>query len=100
MPEELKTRRCPLCQRDVPNNLIERHHIRTREADSAAVVPICNPCHKTIHSLFSNSQIRAGLDSVPALLANDQFARAVRFIRKQAPTAKITTKKAKTRRRR
>lgn len=97
---EIITRWCPLCKREVPKYLVERHHIKTREVDKFATVPICNSCHKTIHALFSNAQIKDGLDSVHALLANEQFSRAVKFIRKQAPTSVIKVKKANTRKKR
>lgn len=95
--DEIKTKRCPLCQRDIPKPLMERHHIKTKEVDREAVVPICNACHKTIHALFSNRQIADEFNSIQALRESDQFAKALKFIRKQNPHTKIRVKKAKTR---
>ena len=91
------SRRCPLCQRDIPCDLMERHHIKTKEVDRTATIPICNSCHNTIHALFSNKQIADGLDSLQSLRENEQFAKALKFIRKQSPYTKINVKRSKTR---
>jgi hypothetical protein len=68
---------CPLCEREVPCAIMERHHLRT-----------CRECHKTIHGLFTREALRDprnALDTVAGLLANPQFARALRFIRTVPP---------------
>lgn len=68
--------RCPLCERDCPENLFERHHLQTRRADKKDTESICRDCHKTIHGLFSNTELRnsaLGVDSVEGLLANGKI---------------------------
>jgi hypothetical protein len=78
---------CPLCEREVPCAIMERHHLRTlRESD--AIERLCRECHKTIHGLFTREALRDprnALDTVAGLLANPQFARALRFIRTVPP---------------
>lgn len=93
----MTTLRCPLCQRDVPKLLMERHHTKTKEVDRDATIPICNGCHKFIHALFTNKKVASELNTIDALLANERFANALKFIRKQSPTSKITVKKARLR---
>ena len=48
---------CPLCKRAVPE-LMEKHHLKTRRNNKKEIVSICRECHKTIHSLFRNQELR------------------------------------------
>lgn len=92
---------CPICLRDCPDRLMEKHHLRTRKADRKLIELICQGCHKTIHGLFTNRELAnesKELDSVDGLMANESFYKAVRFIRKQPPEAKIKMKQANRKR--
>jgi flagellar biosynthesis regulator FlbT len=80
-------KQCPLCKRECPPWLMEKHHLKTRRK-SEETKEICRECHKTIHGLFSNRMLRdeeLGLDTVDGLLQNKRFYKAVRFIRKLEP---------------
>ncbi len=90
---------CPLCKRECPSWLMEKHHLKTRRK-SEKTKEICRECHKTIHGLFSNRMLRdneLSLDSVESLLQNSRFYKAVRFIRKLDPgeTIKMNDSKVK-----
>jgi len=84
---------CPLCKRDIPNDLMERHHLRTRRTDKDTVERICQDCHRMLHGLFGNNDIRnasLGLDTVAGVLSNEDFNKALKHIRKIPPgTLKI-----------
>ena len=78
---------CPLCKRDCPDTIMQRHHMETRR-ESDETEEICKECHKTIHGLFSNTMLRdpgLNLNSVEGLLSNERFYKAVKFIRKLEP---------------
>jgi len=86
-----KYQKCPLCKRDCPVSIMQRHHLNTRR-ESDRVEEICRECHRTIHGLFSNTMLRdpkMHLDSIDGLLSNERFYKAVKFIRKLAPGDKI-----------
>jgi flagellar biosynthesis regulator FlbT len=94
-------KKCPLCKRECPSRLFEKHHLGTRRK-SDETKEICRQCHKAIHGLFSNSMLRdeqLHLDSVKGLLQNKRFYKAVRFIRKLDPaeTMKMDNSKVKQR---
>lgn len=75
---------CPLCKRECPKKLMQRHHLETRR-ESDETEEICRGCHKTIHGLFSNTMLRdpgLNLNSIEGLLNNERFYKAVKFIRK------------------
>jgi len=82
---------------------MEDHHLQTRRKDKNATQEICRECHKTIHGLFSQRELRdprLGLDSVEGLLGNENMQKAVGFIRKLAPGAQMKMRQATARRRR
>lgn len=92
---------CPLCLRE--GIKFESHHLQTRRKDKSNTESICVECHKTIHGLFTNQQLRderLGLDVIEGLLENEAFAKALTFIKKVPPGAHMPMKQAKTRRRR
>lgn len=70
---------------------MEAHHLQTRKKDQHDTEMICTLCHKTIHGLFDIKLLRdeaLGLDTIEGLLANEEFAKAVKWIRKQDPAAR------------
>ena len=84
---------CPLCARDVKT--LDRHHLKTRRKDQAAVEEICQPCHSQIHALFTNTELRdprLELDTVEGLMANARMAKAIKFIAKQPAAARVSTR--------
>jgi len=88
--------KCPLCKREVPE-LMEKHHMKTQKTEL-----VCRECHKTIHTLFSNHELRnpvLELDTIAGLMANDRFFKAVKFIRKVPPGQYMKTKESNHRKR-
>lgn len=80
-------KKCPLCKRECPERLMQRHHLETRR-ESNETEEVCRECHKTIHGLFSNTMLRdprLNLNSIDGLLSNERFYKAVKFIRKLEP---------------
>ena len=91
---------CPLCQRDCPESILQRHHLQTRRKDKTFTELICRECHKTIHGLWSNADLRDGtknLDNVEGLLENETFLKALRHICKVPPGAYMKMRQSKRR---
>ena len=92
---------CRLCERYGPDLRMEEHHLQTRRKSKEAVELICQECHKTIHGLFTQRELRdsrLGLDTVEGLLGNDRFLKALGHIKKLAPGVKLKMRQAKSRR--
>jgi hypothetical protein len=85
--------RCSLCERDVPAGMITLHHLRPREKGGKAEhrAPLCRPCHKQLHAVFSNSDLARSLDSIERLRAAPQLQAFLRWIRKQKPDRNFRT---------
>ena len=76
---------CQLCGRDVPPELITLHHLRPRQKGGKAEdrVPLCRPCHKPIHAVFSNTELARGLATIEQLKEAERLQDLLRWIRKQ-----------------
>lgn len=93
--------KCPLCEREVDASDMQKHHMRTRRADKHYTEDLCRDCHKTLHGLFSNQDLRdprQALDTIEGLMANDQFRNAISFIRKIPPGTYMRMRESKQRR--
>lgn len=92
----MKVKICPLCNRsDVP---FERHHLKTHRKDADDMEKICGDCHKAIHRLFSNTELRTsrfGVDSIEGLLSNEHFLKIVEFIKKLSKGKRLDMKRGK-----
>jgi len=64
------------------------HHLKTRRVDKDDTAMLCRECHKTVHGLFDNKELRdssRGLDTVEGLLADPLIRKALSHIRKLPP---------------
>jgi hypothetical protein len=89
---------CPICER--PNYHPSDHHMVPRSRGGKSTETICQDCHKAIHACFTNKELEETFHTVEALLTNEMFAGMVKFIAKQDPGGKVTTRKSKDRLRR
>ena len=93
---------CPLCKRECPSNIMEKHHLQTRRKDKADTELICRECHKTIHALWTNTELRdahLGLDTVEGLLEQERFLKAVKYIAKLTPGQRMKMSESNHRKR-
>ena len=82
---------------------MNRHHLKTRKVDKALIEVICADCHDTIHAHFTNRELsdpESILHTIEGLLAHPEFDRAVHFIRKQDPGARVRVRTSKRKGRR
>src|SRR5215204_614630 len=84
---------CALCERDVPAHLITQHHLKPREKGGTAEhkTPMCKPCHKQLHAMFSNNDLAKLYDSLEALRAAPMLQPFLKWIRKQKPDRNFRT---------
>lgn len=87
---------CPLCNRQ--NEVPSDHHLIPQCRGGGEKVTVCRDCHNAMHSLFSNKELESKYNTVESLMADDRFAKMVRFISRQK--GKVTMKLANDQRRR
>jgi len=86
---------CALCERRVSG--LTRHHLRPREHGGTDTVPLCSPCHRQVHALFTNNTLAGELDSLEKLRAEPRIRNYLRWVRRQ-PDAHVRVRKSKSRR--
>lgn len=78
---------CALCRRRIPDEripdpqVVQRHHLRPERRDESPTVQLCRPCHKQIHALFTNAELRESYDDVDRLQSADRLAGYLSWIR-------------------
>lgn len=78
---------CALCRRIVPDEripdpqVVQEHHLRPEERAESPTVMLCRPCHKQIHALFTNEELRESYDTIQALRDADRLDEYIEWIR-------------------
>lgn len=89
------THHCALCEREV--SFVTRHHLIPKSEGGREVVPLCSPCHKTLHNFFSNRTLLTELHTIEALRTEPEIARYLTWVRQQPDTV-IRVRKKRDRR--
>ncbi|CAJ52368.2 hypothetical protein [Haloquadratum walsbyi] len=78
---------CALCRRIVPDErlqdpqAVQEHHLRPEERAESPTVMVCRPCHKQIHALFTNDELRSEYDTINALRSASRLTEYLSWIR-------------------
>ena len=90
---ESETGTCNLCERQVPRGLITLHHLKPKQTGGTAAhrTPLCRPCHKQLHAVYSNKTLARSLDSIERLKSAPELQPFLCWIRKQKPERNFTT---------
>lgn len=89
---------CALCQRATPqlteHHLIPRSQGRRRGLKVTALPTalLCAACHKFLHRNFSNAQLASDLQSIDALLEQENVRDFVAWIRRQPASRRVQVK--------
>ena len=84
-PTENQWEACSLCERKVPPTLITQHHLTPKERGGKAEhkTPMCKPCHKQLHAVFTNKELEQRYASIEALRSAESLQPFLKWIRKQ-----------------
>ena len=98
MQENGEWKRCELCHRLVPVELITQHHLMPRQKGGKAEhrTPLCKPCHKQIHATFGNTDLARVYDNIDALRKATLLQPFLKWIRKQSPDRNFRTARSKS----
>ena len=96
--------KCVLCEREV--NEVGRHHLipRTRhknkrnkrEFDRTEVkktAPICWPCHKQIHAIFTEKELERGYNTIELIRVHPEMEKFIKWIKKKPAGFRTKAKK-------
>lgn len=80
---------CELCGREHVRLTV--HHLTPRiqgrrrgmALDELPTAQLCGPCHKYVHSTFTNAELERDFPTLDALRAHEGVARFVKWVQKQ-----------------
>jgi 5-methylcytosine-specific restriction enzyme A len=78
---------CTLCRRVIPDEriadpqVVQEHHLRPEERATSPTVMLCRPCHKQVHAVFTNEELREDHDSIETLQSADRLQGYLAWIR-------------------
>ena len=84
---------CGLCGREVPARLITLHHLTPKQKGGKAEdrTPLCRPCHKQLHAVFSNTHLAKVYPTLQSLREARELQPFLKWIRKQKPNRNFRT---------
>jgi hypothetical protein len=94
--------KCPLCQRDLPAELEDNHHLipktfkGKRSADN--IVSLHRVCHRKIHSVFTERELLHTYNTIESILSDPDIQSFVKWIHKKPADYYISIKDTNTRR--
>lgn len=59
------------------------HHLIPRSRGGKETLTICSDCHRQVHALFTNKQLDHEFNSVEAIMADERFAKYVKWVAKR-----------------
>ncbi|MEF8780016.1 MAG: hypothetical protein V5A46_05005 [Haloferacaceae archaeon] len=78
---------CELCGRVVPHEriddpqVLQEHHLVPENRAESPTVTLCRPCHRQVHAVFTNDELRDSYDTIEALRDSDRMASYLEWIR-------------------
>jgi hypothetical protein len=76
---------CPLCERPIPPEQQDAHHLVPRSLGGTQTLLLHRICHRQLHALFSEAELAREYSTIAALQAHPQVARFVEWVRSKPP---------------
>ncbi|ELK45249.1 HNH endonuclease [Halobacillus sp. ACCC02827] len=90
---------CDLCGRS-PVKTTEHHLVPKQYGGTdGPTVMLCSACHRQIHAHFTNEELAGFYHSLERLKDHPDMQKYIRWVQKQDPEKRITTRKSNRRRR-
>jgi len=86
---------CSICNRDTPEEYIEKHHLVPKAKKGKETIDVCCDCGDQIHQLFTNKELKNKFNTLEKLLAEPQIQGWVKWV--QAKRFGITMARKKGR---
>jgi hypothetical protein len=72
---------CPLCERVIPEDQKENHHLVPKSKGGKATVCLHHVCHRQIHAIFTDGQLAKTFFTIEALLEDQAVQKFVTWIK-------------------
>lgn len=76
---------CPLCERAIPDEQIEYHHLVPKSKGGKAKVPLHRICHSHIHAAFTDAQLAKKFSTIATILEGPTIQKFVGWVKTKPP---------------
>ena len=76
---------CPLCERVIPDDQTEDHHLVPRSKGGKIKVPLHRICHSHIHAALTDTQLAKKFSTISAILENPAIQNFVIWVKTKPP---------------
>jgi hypothetical protein len=76
---------CPLCERVIPDDQIERHHLVPKSKGGKLTVDLHPICHSQIHAIFTDAQLAKKFSTIAAILEDPAIQKFVAWVKTKPP---------------
>lgn len=89
---------CPLCERVIPAEQRDEHHLIPRSRGGKETVALHRICHNQIHALFTEAELEKSYSTISALLEHPEIVKFVNWVRRKPPGFADSAKRSNRRR--
>lgn len=72
---------CPLCERDIPEDQQDNHHLVPKSKGGKMTVCLHRVCHSQIHATFTDAQLAKKFSTIEAILEDPAIQKFVAWIK-------------------
>jgi hypothetical protein len=76
---------CPMCERVIPDDQKEDHHLVPKSKGGRVTVCLHHVCHRQIHAIFSDTQLAKKFSTIDALLEDPAVQKFVTWVKSKPP---------------
>lgn len=91
--------KCPICDRDLGTELVEEHHLIPKSQKGKETIKIHSICHRKIHSLFTEKELKKYFHTVERLKQDEKMAIFIEWVQNKPSNFYISTKDELSRKR-
>lgn len=86
---------CPICNRLVPDNSVEKHHLVPKSKKGKVTVDLCRSCGDAIHQFISISELNKQYNTVEKIKSHPKIENWIKWISKKPNDFSVCMKSKK-----
>lgn len=92
--------KCILCDRDVPINYQEKHHLipKSKKGKGTDTAEVCVDCGDQLHKLFTNKELKDEYNTIDKLKTNEKIQKWIDWVKKRKLFGSVCMKTKKKKR--
>jgi len=88
---------CQICQRETPQEHLEKHHLVPKAKHGAKLdtIFVCCSCGNQLHLLFSNKELAKEYNTIEKILSSEKIQKWIKWIRNKPNDFSVCARKKK-----